>query len=183
MAEQLAFEQVLRDRGAVHRYERAVRPARFLVDIPRNDLLPDAAFACDQDRGVRARHLVGQRDYHLHIGVAHDHRPVVVRDGSQHGGDQCCLRRQRNELLGSGPDGGGGALRVGGNATGHHRYANPFVLVGGDQPGDIQIIIDHQKVSALTRPQRMRGRLNSLDVAYLGTRAHRHFDGGGELPA
>lgn len=54
--EQLAFEQVLRHRGAVHRDERRLRPSAVLVDRARYYLLAGATFSRDEDRDVLRRH-------------------------------------------------------------------------------------------------------------------------------
>jgi hypothetical protein len=145
--------------------------------------LPTPLLAGDQDRGVGGGHLVGQGDHRLHVGVAHHHRAVVVAHRGQHRGDQVGFRRQRDELLGPGADGVGRALRVGGDAAGHHRHADPLGLVGGDQAGDVEVVVDHQQVRALAGAQRVRRRLDGLHVADLRARAHRHLHGGGELSA
>jgi len=80
------------------------------VHVARHDFLADAAFAGDQDRGVGAGDLVGQLHHRLHGRIAGDHRPVVVGDGGQHRGDQLGFGRKRDEFLGPGADGVGGAL-------------------------------------------------------------------------
>ena len=55
VAEQLAFEHLARDGGAVERDERAVGAIGVRVDGAREDLLARAALAGDEDADVRAR--------------------------------------------------------------------------------------------------------------------------------
>jgi hypothetical protein len=115
------------------------------------------------------------------IAVDH-HRPVVVGDGGQHGGDQLRVGRQRDELLGPRLDRRGRAHGVRAHPAGHHRHPDPLGLVGRDQGPDVQGVVDHQQVGALAGAQRVGGGLDGLHVAHLGARAHRHLHGGGELP-
>ena len=61
VAEQFGFQQVLRNRRAIDADERLVGARGFAVDVARQHFLARAAFAGDQDRGVAARHLVGER--------------------------------------------------------------------------------------------------------------------------
>ena len=51
-AEQLRFEQLGRQRGAVHLDERLVAPERGGAERPRDKLLAGAAFAANEDRDV-----------------------------------------------------------------------------------------------------------------------------------
>src|SRR3546814_8167629 len=55
MPEQLAFEQILGDRGAVDRDERAVAPRARLVQPAREQFLAGAARAEQHDRNVKVR--------------------------------------------------------------------------------------------------------------------------------
>jgi hypothetical protein len=152
------------------------------VDVAGQHLLADAAFAGDQDRGVRARHAVGHGDHRLHGDVARHHRAVVVGDRGQDGGDQLGVRRQGDELLGPGADGVGRLARAGVDAAGHHRHPDALGLVGGDQAGDVEQVVDHQQVGALAGAQGVGRRRRGLDVRHLGARAHRHLHGERELP-
>lgn len=52
MPEQFAFEEVRRQRGAVHRDEWSFGPARGLVDGAGDDFFARTGFACDQNRDV-----------------------------------------------------------------------------------------------------------------------------------
>src|SRR5262249_42250567 len=55
--EELALEQVLRDRTAVDRHERQVLAVRSLMDRTRDELFADAALAVDEDRGLEVGDL------------------------------------------------------------------------------------------------------------------------------
>ena len=55
VAEQLAFEQVGWNGGAVHFDERAVGERAFLVDVRGQQFLAGARFAHDQDAGIGSR--------------------------------------------------------------------------------------------------------------------------------
>ena len=57
MAEQLAFEQRLRQRPAVERDERGVAPRAVLVDRQRRKTLAGAGLALDQHRHVGGRQV------------------------------------------------------------------------------------------------------------------------------
>src|SRR5262249_25723287 len=69
MPEELALGQRLRDGGAVDRHERRCRPPSEGVDGARDDLLPGAGLALDQDVCVGARSGTDERAHLLH-GVA-----------------------------------------------------------------------------------------------------------------
>src|SRR5262249_366450 len=66
VGEQLAFEQVLRDGVAVDRDERTLVLRAAGVERPRDHFLAGAAFAQDQDRRGRARHLTDEGKDGLH---------------------------------------------------------------------------------------------------------------------
>ena len=72
--EQLALEQVLRQRAAVDRQERPVGPAGQVVDVPGDDLLAGAALALDQHRRVGRRHVLGELE-HLDEALGLPDRP------------------------------------------------------------------------------------------------------------
>ncbi len=55
VAEQLGFQQVLRDRGAVDGDEGLFGAGRASMDVAGEDFLAGAAFAGDQNRGVGRR--------------------------------------------------------------------------------------------------------------------------------
>uniref|UniRef100_A0A0N5A5Z1 PE-PGRS family protein n=1 Tax=Parastrongyloides trichosuri TaxID=131310 RepID=A0A0N5A5Z1_PARTI len=175
VTEQLGFQQVIRDGGAVDADEGLVRTTRAAVQIAGHHLLTDAAFAGDQDGGFRTRHLIGQLDDRLHRRISRDHRPLVIRHRRQDGGDQVRLGRQGDELLGPGADGVGRFLGVSVDAAGHDRHMNALGVVGGDQGGDVDAVVDHQQVRALP-PAQLLGRLiGALDVLDLGAVRHGHL--------
>src|SRR4029450_2891640 len=66
VAEQLAFEQVARNRRAVERDERPSIPVREPVDGSRHDLLARAALAGDEDADVVRRDLPRRAHYVSH---------------------------------------------------------------------------------------------------------------------
>jgi hypothetical protein len=60
VAEQLAFEQRFRQRGAGDRDERLRRAVARVVNGARDHLLAGAAFALDQHRAAQAGHFLAQ---------------------------------------------------------------------------------------------------------------------------
>ena len=66
VAEQLAFNQVFRESGAVHVYERPVFSRRIVVDGARHQLFAHAALSLDQNRGIGSRNLLGLFNDPLH---------------------------------------------------------------------------------------------------------------------
>ena len=106
VAEQLGFQQVLRDRGAVDRDERPFRAAAVAMHVACEHLLAGAALAGDQHAGVRGRDLArhGQQIAHRRI-LEHQLAPFVADRGEDRG-DQLRVRRQRQELPGAGLDRG-----------------------------------------------------------------------------
>ena len=66
VAEQLALQQRLGQRRAVHRDERVATPGRRVVDRPRHQLLARAGLAEDQHRADRLRHVADQLEDVVH---------------------------------------------------------------------------------------------------------------------
>jgi hypothetical protein len=81
VAEQLALDQVGRDRAAVEHDQLAALARRHLVDRLRHDLLAGPGLALDHDRGRGRRDLLDDRVDLAHLGVAADEQaePVAVR--------------------------------------------------------------------------------------------------------
>ena len=75
VAEQLGFEQHLRDRRAVHDHERPVATLAARVDRARDHLLAGPALAADQDVRLAVGHLPDQLEDALH-------RRAVADDGA-----------------------------------------------------------------------------------------------------
>ena len=69
VAEQLAFEQVGRNRRAVYRHERLVGARRGGVDEIRDELLARSGLAGEGDCRLRVRDLCGAVDYLPHLGA------------------------------------------------------------------------------------------------------------------
>ena len=68
-----------------------------------------------------------------------------------------------------------GELGIGADAAGHHRHADALGLVGCDQGGDVELVVDHQEVRALPGAQRLGGPLAGLHVGHLGACGHGHL--------
>jgi hypothetical protein len=86
VAEQLAFQQRLRDRSAVHRQERALGPLAVLVHGARDQFLAGAALADQQDVGVAGGDAADELADLLHRGAAADDAvgaPILDRFGIQ----------------------------------------------------------------------------------------------------
>src|SRR5690606_13766264 len=77
-AEELALEQVLRDRRAIDRDERPRPPRRELVERARRELLAGAALAGEQHRGVGRGELADPHVERLHRGRAADELDQAV---------------------------------------------------------------------------------------------------------
>ncbi|ABA47527.1 hypothetical protein BURPS1710b_2767 [Burkholderia pseudomallei 1710b] len=73
VAEQLGFEQILRDRRRVQRDERAVRAWAVPVQRARDELLAGARFARDQHRRGRMRQPADRAEHVLHRGRLAEH--------------------------------------------------------------------------------------------------------------
>jgi hypothetical protein len=69
VAEELALEQVLRDRGAVDRDEALAAARRLRVQVARQDLLAGARLAEEQHRGVGRRHALDRPAHPHHLGI------------------------------------------------------------------------------------------------------------------
>ena len=76
--EELALEELGRQRGAVHLDERPVAPRRSLVDRARDQLLADAALAANQHGDVAVGDLLDHRRDAAHLLAVAPHRPVFV---------------------------------------------------------------------------------------------------------
>ena len=83
VAEELAFDELLGDRRAVHRDEGAVRSAREPMDLTRNELLAGAVLARDEDARVGARghpQLILELEHALALA---DEQFVLLEPGRQ----------------------------------------------------------------------------------------------------
>ncbi len=181
VAEQLALEQVLRDRGAVDRDERLVGARGFAVDVARQHLLAGAALAGDQDRGVGGRDLVGELDDGLHRLVLEDELVALVGDGGEHGCDQLGVGRQRQVFLGAGADRVDGAARIGADATGHDRRADALAGQPAHQQADVERDVAEDEVGAVAAAQRRQALLDVERVDDLGAARHRDLGGRADL--
>ncbi len=77
MTEKFALDQVLGDRGAIHRDERLGGTMTVLPDGPRDQFLSGAALARDHHGHVAGRHLTDDLEHILHDRrSAHD--PLLV---------------------------------------------------------------------------------------------------------
>ena len=70
VTEELGFQQLAGQRGAIDLQELLGRARRGLVNRPRHDLFAHAALSAQQDRRVRGRHLADQVTDRLHLPTA-----------------------------------------------------------------------------------------------------------------
>jgi hypothetical protein len=89
VAEELALEQGLGDRGAVDGEERLVGARRGAVDAARHELLAGAGLALDQHRDRRRRGALHQLEHLEHRAARADDlvEPVAVRHVAAQGAD------------------------------------------------------------------------------------------------
>ncbi len=78
VAEQLAFQQLVRDGRAVHFHERLVAAPRLPVNHARDNFLAGAALAADQHRGRGVGHLLDGVLHLLHAGAGAEQRGEVA---------------------------------------------------------------------------------------------------------
>src|SRR5690606_8199341 len=71
----------------------------------------------------------------------------------------------------------------GADAAGDNRHVDALGLVGGDQAGDVEVVVDHQQVGALAAAQGLGRLVASLDMTDLGAVRHRHFHSRRQLSA
>ena len=146
------------------------------MQVAGDHLLADAAFACDQDRGLRRRDLFGHGHDGLHGRVLGNHRPVIIGHGRQNGSDQFGFWRQGDEFLGPGADSVGRTARVSSDTAGNYGHMNMLGLIGRDQGGNIEIIIDHHQVCALASAQGIGRLMTGFHMRNPCTCRHGHFD-------
>ena len=95
MPEQLAFDEVFRERAAVDRHERGLGPMTQIMNAAGDQLLARAGFAEDQDGGVGGGNPLDQLLDPLHrLAFAHDVRAAFDRGETLF---------QRNGLVEQGP--------------------------------------------------------------------------------
>ena len=78
VAEQLRFEEIVRNRGAIYRYQALLAPAAVLMQIARQHLLAGATLAGDQHTGIGGRDLARNRQKLPHRHVL-EHQLARVR--------------------------------------------------------------------------------------------------------
>jgi hypothetical protein len=179
--EQLAFQEVLGDRGAVHGDERPLRAAGAAVDVTREHFLAGARLASDQHGGFGARHLLGAADRRLHGGVAHHQRMALAGRRFEDRGDQLGVRRQRQELARAVADGADGGIRIVPGATGHHGDGDAFGDHGADQPADVAGEVAQHEVNAGVGAHPGEAGFRVVRLFELGTARHRDAGGVAEL--
>ncbi len=183
VAEQLGFEQVLGDRGAIDRDERRARAVRFRVHEARQHLLAGAGLAGDQHRGIARRDLLREPDHLRHRVVAIDEVAVIVGDRRKHGGDQFGIGRQRDVFFRARMDRGHGRARVGRGAAGDHRHGDVLGFEPRDQIADVDRDLDHQQVGAAAGAQHAQRHLGAIGMRDGRALFHGEFGGERELPA
>ena len=180
VAEEFGFEQGVGDGGAVHGDERPVGAGGLGVDVAGQHLLAGAALARDEDRGVRARDLIGELDHPLHGGVAPHEGAAVGGHRLDHRGDQLRVGREWDVFLGAGLDGGHRRLGVRGDAAGHDGRADALGRQRRDEFTDGEADIDHDEVGALGA-QHGEALLDAVRLGHGGAAAHGDLRGGDEL--
>jgi hypothetical protein len=85
MPEHFGFEQIVRYRRTIHRYERALAPPRARVYRLRDDFFAGSALACDQHRRVSRSDALNER---------------AKLDDRRMRSDQDLFERERAALLG-----------------------------------------------------------------------------------
>ena len=78
VAEEFAFEQIFRDGGAVDFDEGAGGAVRVLMDGVGDEILADAAFAAEENGGIRGSDALDERENGLHFFAAGDDIVVVI---------------------------------------------------------------------------------------------------------
>ena len=169
MPEQFGFEQVLRNRGAVHGNELAAAPAALPVQVTGDQFLAGPRFAGDQDARVAGRDLIGQPDDIGHRRIAEHDRIAFLGHRLEHGSDQLGIRRQRDELLRARLDGAHRFIGIVADAARHHRNADSLVRQILYQAPDIQLGIGHDHVGTMTRTQRFKCTVDVIDMGHGGT--------------
>ena len=95
VTEQFAFEQVFRDRCAIHRDEGCLGTAALAVDEAGEHFFTRAALAGDEDARFGRRDLLGEAHDALHRRIAIDQLELGSgRDRLQHSGDQFGVGQQ-----------------------------------------------------------------------------------------
>src|SRR5579859_947449 len=173
VAEQLAFQQILGDRRAVHRDEALARAPALAMDETGHQLLTGAGFARNHDRRVGGGDLLGHAQNIAHHRIAEDDRMAFLGDRGDDGGDQLGVGRQRDIFLGARADGAHGGARVGGDAAGHHRHMDALGQQAVDQQLHVGLGVDHDEVGALAGAQHLETRRHRIDVGHLGAAGHR----------
>ena len=112
MAEELALEQLLRDRGAIDGHKAFVRALRIVVHRPRDEFLSRTALACDHHWRVRHGDASDHFEYLRHrFGFSHK-RILMFIDGELwfRGGRRFHLRLGAESSVHHGFEGEGEAL-------------------------------------------------------------------------
>ncbi len=97
MSEQLAFDQLARNRSHVDRDKRPGAPLAEIVQRARHQLLAGAALASDHDRQIGAHKASNRPIYLLHRGRAADQRQLLLGIGLG-SRERCGLRRAQRPL-------------------------------------------------------------------------------------
>jgi len=181
--EQLGFQEVFGNGGAVDRNERLRRPVGAFVNVAGDDFLARSRFPCDQHGRFRGSHLFGQLDHDSHGIVPVDQVAPFLGNGRQHGSDHFRVGRQGNVFLGTGPNGGDGSLRIRFHATGNHRDMHPFVLELLDQSRDIEMDFDHQQIGTTPGPEHSQRALDIVGMGHLRPALHGNLRSGCQLTA
>src|SRR5437762_14383577 len=78
MAEQFAFQELLRNRGAIDSQERQLAAVAMMINGAGDKFLAGTAFSGDQRSGIGARELADELEDLLHGFTAADDAKLVV---------------------------------------------------------------------------------------------------------
>ena len=78
VAEQFAFEELFRNRGAIHRKKRLRRAVAVMINRAGNEFLAGAAFAGDERGRVGGGNLADELEHALHRSAAADDAEFVI---------------------------------------------------------------------------------------------------------
>ncbi len=181
VAEQFAFEQIFRDRGAIDRDERCLGALALAVDVAREHFLTRAALAGDEDRSLGGRDLLGETHDALHRRIAIDERVAVGRDRLQHRGDQLGIRGEGDVFLGAGLDRAYGRVGVVADAASDDRNEDTLLLQAFDHPRDVELHIHHQQIGTLAGAQRAEAVVDIVGMGDGRAAIERDLAGGAEM--
>ena len=135
--------------------------------------MPVPQLAGDENGCFRWRDLIRHGDDPGGRFILEDELMGLVGDGGQHSGDEGGVGGQGHVFLGARADRIHRAARVGADAAGDNRRANPFARKRSDKQADIEHDVRHDEVGTATLPELRERELDSARMRHLGA----FFDG------